>query len=148
MIDLKVVSEMDRKQLIELAGKLDVKFHHKSKDDTIRKQIIEQVASRQMSQKKEGWEESKPVPEKPKFNNTKEEVLEAIGELANQEGFKIEFPEDNTVIFTYRGVSESVNLSIPMHIIVRQAKSAAKVKYGPKMVKDGEVRGVGVMMYG
>lgn len=157
MIPVQRLKEMNREQLLDFAAKIDLKIHHKSKDDTIRRVIAEELGSRQMQTKPEtkrdGWEEPKPVAAAPVFNNTPEEVLEAIGALKDKEGFKIDFPGDNTVIFTYRGISESCNLSIPMHIIKRQAKIAAQTKYAPAMIKDGEVRNkdgssIGVMMFG
>jgi len=150
MIRPEELSKMNRDQLLEFAGKADIKVHPRSKDETIRRVIVEQLASRQMNTQpaREGWEEPKPKNPAPVFKNTPEEVLEALGPLANKEGFDIKFPGDNTVIFTYRGISESCNLSIPMHVIKRQAESAAKTKFAPKMVQDGEVRGTGVMMFG
>jgi hypothetical protein len=134
MIHPDTLKTMERPQLMELAGKLDIKVHHKAKDETVRKQILEQVASRQMAK----TEEPAPKPVAPVFNHTEEEILQAIGDLATKEGFNVKFPKDNTVIFTYRGISESVNMSIPMHVIVRQAKMAAKVKMAPAMVNDGQ----------
>lgn len=136
MIHPDTLKAMDRSQLMELCSKLDIKIHHKAKDETVRKQILEQVASRQMENK--NTEPPAPKPVAPVFNHTEEDVLKAIGDLATKDGFDIKFPKDNTVIFTYRGISESVNMSIPMHVIVRQAKMAAKVKMAPAMVNDGQ----------
>lgn len=155
MIDVRTLKEMDRSQLLELAGKLDVKVHHKSKDDTIRRVIAEQVGSRQMNTQpqKDDWEAPKPVNTPPAIMQTKEDVLKALGPLVDKKGFTITFPDDGTVIFDNFGITESVTLSAPMHIIKRQANFAAQTKYAPSMIKDGQVVNkngsqVGVMMFG
>lgn len=155
MIDVRTLKDMDRSQLIELAGKLDVKVHHKSKDETIRRVIAEQVGSRQMNTQpqKEDWEAPKPVNVSPAIVHSKEDVLKALSHLVDKKGFKITFPEDGTVIFDNHGVTESITLSAPMHIIKRTAAFAAQTKYAPSMIKDGQVVNkngsqVGVMMFG
>ncbi len=145
MIRPDELKAMDREKLLEYARVSGVKVHPRSKDDTLRRVITEQLSARQM---KTQTVEEAPKP-KPEYKNTPEDVLEAVGSLKDKEGYEIKFPGDNTVIFTYRGISESCNLSIPLEIIKRQAQMAARTKYAPKMVRDDEYQGrVGVMMFG
>lgn len=119
-----------RPELEEICKRLKISVHHKAKDETLIYKIMQQPKA--MVEKAE-----EEQPKKPTFNNTKEEIMEALGDLTEKEGFKVDFPGDNTVIFTYRGISESVNMSIPMNVILRQAKIASKVKYAPRFVSDG-----------
>lgn len=141
MIHPGVLEEMNHAQLKEFADKMGVKVHHKAKDETIRKVILDQVNSRESPKVIEDREEIEIVA--PKVN-TQEEVLEAIGPL--KDGFKVDFPGDDTVIFTYRGISESIHLTAPLHLIKRQAIMAAKPKYAPAMEKDGQFGNTGIMM--
>lgn len=122
-----------REELVEIAKRLKIKVHPKSKDETIIYKILQQPQAYQNAAV-----EPDAKPEVKAFSNTKEEILEAIAPQLAKEGFKADFPGDGTVIFTYRGLSESVNMSIPLHVIKRQAQMAAKVKFAPSMVNDGQ----------
>lgn len=121
-----------REELLAIAKKLKISVHPRCKDETIIYKILQQPEAFKAKAMQDD--------EKPKvvFNNTPDQVREAIAEQLKKEGFKAEFPGDGTVIFTYRGISESVNLSIPLHVIVRQAKSAAKAKFAPPFAKAGD----------
>ena len=121
-----------RGELLELAEKLKIKVHHRTKDETIIYKILQQPVAYQNAAL-----EPDAKQKIQEFHNTKESVLEAIQPQLEKEGFKAHFPGDNTVIFEYRGLTESVNLSVPISVIKRQAQMAAKVKYAPKMVSDG-----------
>ena len=115
-----------------LAKRLNIKVHPRIKDENLVYKIMQQPQAYQNAAI--GSEEAKPLPA---FNHTEEDVMKALpDDVKNKEGFKILFPQDNTVIFTYRGISESVNMSVPMHVIVRQARMSAKTKYAPPMERD------------
>lgn len=131
-MDRAELATKSRDELADIATKLKIKVHHKHTAETLINKISQQPQAYQNAAVDD------PVAPVVVFSNTKEEILAALGpRFTGKEGFKIDFPGDNTVIFTYRGISESVNMSVPMKVIKRQAEMAAKVKYAPAMAKDG-----------
>jgi len=127
-----------RAELLEIAKKLNIKVHPNSKDETIVYKINQQPVAYKESAMMHPAEKSKD----PTITNTPEEVLEAIKSCTDKPEFKAEFPGDGTWIFSYKGVNESGNLSIPLRIIKRKAESVARGRRGPSMMKspyDGSV---------
>lgn len=137
-MDKATLSQMSREQLIEIAEKLKIKVHHKAKDETIIMKIMQQPVAYQAAAMSHPAE----APVAASLTNTPEQVMEAIRPYAEKEGFEAKFPGDGTWVFSYKGVSESGNLSIPLRVIKMKAESTARGKRGPALIKspyDGSI---------
>lgn len=131
-MDHATLAQMNRDQLLEIAERLKIKVHHKAKDETIIMKIMQQPVAYQNA----AMEHPASAPIAASLLNTPEQVMEAISTYVEKEGFEAKFPGDGTWIFSYKGVSESGNLSIPLRIIKMKAESTARGKRGPALVKS------------
>lgn len=115
-------------RLKEIASSLNITVHHKAKPETIIHQIMQQPKAYLDDAMKHVAE----LPKDATIHNTPEMVTEAIKEFASKEGFKVQFLEDNTWYFAYKGSEESGNMSIPLRIIKEKARFVARGRIAPK----------------
>lgn len=120
-----------------LAAQYSIKVHPRAKAETIAKLIVEHV----QTPARDPMQHQATKPAKPVYNNTPEEVQEAITRFTAKEGFTVEFPGDNTWIFKFKGAEESGNLSIPMRVIVMKAESVSKGKRSLRGMKGDPLNG-------
>lgn len=121
-----------RAELLEICANLNIKAHHKAKDET----LIERILSQPVAYQNEAM---RPAADRiaPDHDNTPDQVLEAIKTYAAKDGFKANFNEDqSTWHFSYRGREDSGTLKMPMKVIVMKAEQVSRGALHPPMDKD------------
>lgn len=127
------LANKSREELVEIAKNLNIKVHHKAKEDTIIKQIMQQNGSRVEDAKK-------PKPKKGEtVFHSEDEVREVLKPYIAKEGYNVIFNHvDNTVHLSYKGSEECLNLSVPMRLIERRAAHVARGRISPRgLGRDG-----------
>jgi hypothetical protein len=109
-------------ELKEIAKKLKIKSHPSIKEANLIKKILQQP----QAYVRDAMKHQAETPVAPVDHNTPEEVMEVIKTFAEKPGFEVEFPEDGTWIFRYRGAEESGNLAIPIRVIKQKAMFVAR----------------------
>jgi len=131
---LSELNEKDIQELRVIAAKLDIQVHHKAGKDKIIGEIAEKLAAQNKPKQR-----LDKVVEVKTFHNTEEEVREAIAEHFTKDGFDARFLADNTVIFSFKGVTESCNLDIPLkHIVTAATRVITTSRMKLRAFEDGE----------
>ena len=132
------MDNLENKSLEEIraiADKLNIKYHHLAKAETIIAQINQQGVARIDDAMQHPAE--KPVETLVKFN-TQQEVIDAVQMYLNK-GVTADFDDvDQTVTFRYNGREECINLSTPLRVIRQKAENVSKGRLSPKGFKDGK----------
>jgi hypothetical protein len=135
------LKQMDIVKLREIAKAHNVPVHHASGAEKIAKAIMEKFFE---DAKPKAVEEQHPLvkPTQPVFHNTEEEVRTAVESITSKEGYSVNFPGDNTVIFKFKGAEESCNLDIPLRVIKQKAQNVARGRIAPRSLgTDGQYKG-------
>lgn len=117
-----------------LAAQYGIKTHHKAKAETIAKLIVEHISK----PKAEMLHPAEVKSQEPPPVHTEEAVRAKLKTLAEKQGFTMEFPGDDTVIFKYRGAEESVHLSTIMRVIVNKAQNVSMGARNPRAIKGDQ----------
>lgn len=124
------LKHLSREQLLEVAGKQGLQVHWKAKPETIIKQIMDKALNPQTSpvKKAEDPYHDKRLDSKPAIFNTEEQVEQAVAHIKQR---KPEFTttynhEEHTVKFSYKSVSETVNLSVPLRWMKVRAEAVSQ----------------------
>lgn len=130
------LKEMELPALRTLAIQQGMTPHHRSKKETLIRQIIEHV--KQPPVKAEMKHPAESAQEAPK-KNTQEEILAAIKPfIEKKEDFQAIFTAD-TWHFKYKGCEDCGNLSIPLRVIKMKAHSVSHGARSPRKMKfDGD----------
>ena len=131
---------MDIVALREIAKRHNVPVHHASGAEKIAKAIMEKM----FEDTKPKIEPEHPLvkPAAPTYHNTEEQVREAVATIVGKEGYTVQFPGDNTVIFRFKGAEESCNLDIPLRIIKMKAQNVSRGRIAPRSLgTDGQYKG-------
>lgn len=126
-------------ELRKLAKQYSLKPHHKHTAEKLAHMIVEHAI--QKPPERDPMKHAATKPARPIYNNTVDEVLEAIKKFTAKEGYKTEFPGDNTWIFSYNGSEESGTLSQAMRIIVMKAESVSRGRRQLRGMKGDVVNG-------
>lgn len=118
-LNLENLKTLTRSELAEIARQSGVRVHHKAKEDTIIKQIVDKVMLPPKQEMKHVAEKASDIV----HHNTEEDVEEAIKSLKEKvpDFVSVYNKEENTVHFKCRGVEECLNLSIPLRVIKSKA---------------------------
>lgn len=139
-MNLDNLKAMPLEDIRALANKMNVKYHHKAKPETIAAAIIDQTMTNQQPTNHQMAHQAELPPSKEVHVCSEAEVLEAIKPFADKEGYRAIFPGDGTWIFSYKGAEESGNLAIPLRTIRLKAESVSKGKRMFRAVRgDGTV---------
>lgn len=121
----------------EIAKKLNIKFHPNISAANLQARIEQQP----IAYKRDAMKHVSQTPTAPVFDNTVEQVEEAIKEYTTK-GLKATFPGDGTWQFSFRGAEECGNLKIPLRVIVMKAANVSKgARLLKTMGKDGTYKG-------
>lgn len=123
MMNMDGLKAMSRDELVQLAAKYNLPIHHRAKEDTIIKAILD--ADMNLHKPTETQPEQPQAPKPVVHKNTPEMVREAIAQYTAR-GLEATFPDDGTWIFKYKGAEESGNLAIPLKVIVDRALFVSK----------------------
>lgn len=108
-------------ELKDLAKRMNIKHHPNIKDTN----LIEKICQQPQAVVYDSMKHVAAQVAAPVFDNTEQEVLEAIRPLM-REGFEAKFPGDGTWLFKYKGREESGNMKIPLRVIKLKAENVAR----------------------
>ena len=106
-------------ELKVIATELNIKYHPSVGADKLLERINQQ------SQRRVEAAVNNQKPEATSYNNSEEEVREALKTHLANPNFQAEFMGDGTVIFRCKGAEDSVNLNIPLRVIKQKATTVA-----------------------
>lgn len=116
---------MDASQLREIAGKQGLHVHHKAKNETVIKQIMESALLPKSPTPE--MQHMAAQPAKPVYNHTEEDIEALIAPIkARIPQFEAIYPNDGTWIFRCKGAEESGNMSIPPRVIKMKAENVSR----------------------
>ncbi len=137
-MNLENLKNMPLEDIRALATKMNVKWHPRSKAETIAAAIVDQTLNVKPPQDREMQHKAEKPQEAPE-PFTEDEIKEAIKPYTDK-GLNAVFPGDGTWIFSFKGAEESGNMAIPLREIKSKAASVSRGALRFKGVKgDGTV---------
>lgn len=141
MFNVKDLHKLERPQLVELAIKHGIKPHHKTKPETIIKQLVEAATKQKPQEMKHPAELTNTKEVKVNTVDEVEAVLKAVKE--RQKRFHVAYNDDGqTWHFMYKNDNgktlreECGHLSVPLRIILQKANSVAQGPIFPRAMNE------------
>lgn len=117
-------------ELRTIAHSMGLTPHHRTGSPKLIESILQLSTTVQPS---DIYQAPQTKPEPVAHDNTPDQILQAVSKYV-QKGVKVEFLEDGSWFFSYRGREDTGSPKIPLGVIVGKCEQVAKGGYIPRIV--------------
>jgi hypothetical protein len=126
MIDFSKLADMSQAELRTLAQSQGIVVHHKCAPETIRKMIMDSFEPQPKVQEVQVEKVTQPVVEM-----SEADTRELLKDYLIKPDFTLTFPNDGSVVMSYRGAVESIHLTSNQRLIKVRAEIVSKGQRRP-----------------